>query len=81
MYKIEKDVPIPRSRAYPFQEMEIGDSFFVSCDGYQTQSKRDKFRVIGCRIIQSLRPFRQNGKKFITRTDRENNGIRCWRIE
>ncbi|MFA4836354.1 MAG: hypothetical protein WC749_09830 [Dehalococcoidia bacterium] len=33
MYNIEKDVPIPRpcgrTKKYPYEEMEVGDSFFV----------------------------------------------------
>jgi hypothetical protein len=30
-FKIEKNVPMPKGRAkYPWNEMEIGDSFFYS---------------------------------------------------
>jgi hypothetical protein len=77
MLKIEKNIPIPqpiRGKKYPFDMMDIGDSFFVECN----ENKEDKKRKISTVLVAALR-FRP--KKFTTRSSGIKNGIRCWRIE
>lgn len=68
---IEKNIPAPaitRTRTYPFREMEIGDSFFVTATPV--------VNIHGC-------ARRHRPKKFICRTVTENGvrGIRVWRVE
>lgn len=67
--KIEKGMPIPTSNksTYPFREMKIGDSFFVSSD------KENSMRVCAY-------GFSRGGKiKFTTR--KVDGGTRCWRVK
>lgn len=72
-FKIEKDVPYPipqRRRKYPFQEMEIGDSFQVAFSDISASSLRYTASQYGLR----------NNKKFSVRK-LNKNFCRCWRIE
>lgn len=71
MLKVEKGITVPRVRRYtkyPFDKMEVGDSFY--CDGATRNS-----------IASSASRYARNkgqGKKFTIR--KEGNGCRCWRI-
>ena len=76
-YKIEKNVEAPtgtghngRPKIYPFDSMEIGDSFFAE----------NKTANALCSAFRHWRIY--NGKmdvKFTTR--KEGNGVRCWRVQ
>jgi len=86
MYEIEKGIELPdlggKHRMYPFEKMEVWDSFFVSLDGHKsTTLEKLLVNLRGC--IRSAREGRRYPKdwKFTLRTDRENNGIRCWRVK
>ena len=74
--KIEKDIPIPHSRLtgnrkkYPFENMEIGDSFFVQVVNIFEKRKRAS-SIIAC-------ARRELPKKFISR--QVDGGVRIWRI-
>lgn len=69
--KIDKNVPMPKEKrgkpcGYPWRQMEIGDSFFVSEKGYSgfhTWTKR-----LGIKI--SIRKVTENGV----------TGVRVWRV-
>ena len=78
MYKIEKGIPSPRlgsgSKVYPFNEMEVGDSFFVP------YSDRDSKKV-QANIIVSVRNRRGLPKEFKVRTRSILTGVRCWRVK
>lgn len=75
MLKIDYDVPIPsdgrhtgsRRSLYPFDDMEVGDSFFRKGPYDRMQAN-----ILGC-------ASRRKPKKFTTR--RVTGGIRCWRIK
>jgi len=76
-FKIDKNVPIPegrwgkRRKKYPFDEMEVGDSFFIH--GGKQES-----------ITSIMRHWREKlGHKYTTRSVVENGvkGVRVWRIE
>ena len=73
MIKIDKDIPIKSRRRrrnftskYPFESMEIGDSFFISGDYHKTY---------GC-VYMAMRKFKNF--KFVIRG--VDGGVRCWRI-
>jgi hypothetical protein len=74
MIPIDKSVPLPRPRphnsVYPWQQMDVGDSFFAPCE------KRG--------AVQSALSYagKRNGFKFATRTVTENGvtGVRVWRV-
>jgi hypothetical protein len=73
--KIEKNVPVPESRArkgnskYPFPDMEEGDSFFII--GYS----REKMQSISsCGRTW----FQKNKPDFTIISRKEGDGIRFW---
>ena len=76
---IEKGVEIPEVHSkmkYPWAEMEVGDSVFVEAE--EGQSLFDLKRKVG----PSARYYGNvTGKKFKTLMERENNGVRVWRVE
>lgn len=71
MFEIEKGVPIPEithASKYPFEKMEVGDSFFVEGD-------EAKNRLYSSASVYSKR---HGGKtKFVVRG--VDGGARCWR--
>ena len=83
MYKIEKNIPIPsipkkNLLKYPFNEMEIGDSFFVP---WSEEEKKSKLRMQRKRtsILGSARNLKSNKIKIKTR--KSEDGIRIWKVE
>jgi hypothetical protein len=65
MYKIEKDIPIPRPRRkYPFEDMEVGDSVFV--EGKRPQDFSSYF--------WRYKPMKSTCRSL-------NGGTRIWRIK
>ncbi len=75
--KIEKGIKLPAaksgSKKYPFEDMEVGDSFLVPFAGTDVKRRRLQSAILGsCRIS------RYSGMKFSTRSS--NKGIRCWRV-
>ena len=69
MIKIEKNIPIPSSNriSLPFNEMKIGDSFFV---------KSGKTTTVQW-AVQRYKSLHK-GTAFITR--KEQDGRRVWRV-
>lgn len=74
MYTIEKGVPITKHFKYPFDIMEVGDSFFIPAE--------ENIRKIGntVRFQVNLRQRRYEGTKYSTRTIK-GEGIRIWRTK
>lgn len=74
MYEINRDVPLPAARGttYPFGDMEVGDSFFVSGLGSAPQRK------LRSAIFKARKRL---GWQFLLRQDREREGYRIWRSE
>ena len=64
--KIDKNIPLPRK--WPFEHMEIGDSFLLAKD-----IKRSAVAVSASRFGN------KNNVKFSIRKTPE--GYRCWRIK
>ena len=65
--KIDKNIPLPETRnRYPFDKLEVGNSFFVE----------GKTNINGSRYHYVRK---NHGKKFTTK--RENGGLRVWRIK
>ena len=87
-YEIEKNVPLRGRGKYPFNEMEVGDSFFVPSP-FHNKARQAALARNGKRYRK------RSGKpqRFITRTvntvvkgnDINRNygegGIRIWRVE
>ena len=75
-FKLERGVPIPKGlrgdgRRYPWDDMEPGDSFVVTCpDGQSLATVRN--RVSGC----AYRAARRRGMVAVVRAERE--GFRVW---
>lgn len=83
-YKIDKDIPIPEPvvcwREFPFEDMEVGDSFFVKKSTYKhvtlirlrgfLYARAKKFLIDKCSLY-----------KFSFITERQNDGVRVFRVE
>ena len=76
MYHVEAGIEMPESGVkevkYPFKEMDIGDSFFVS------------FEVGGDGLVRRMHSTAYNygkrlGRKFLAR--KVEGGVRIWRME
>lgn len=70
MFKIEKNVPMPeylrmRRSRYPFNEMEIGDSFFAGESRGKVASAAHTYG-------------KKHGLRFSMRS--EGDGFRVWRV-
>lgn len=65
MFQIEKNVPLPKK--YPFDEMEVGDSFEIP-----DPLKRNTVNIAAKRYEQ------KTGKKFVVRL--KDKKLRCWRL-
>jgi hypothetical protein len=68
MSKIRIDKGIPMPRKFPFEEMEVGDSFVVPPDTHRTTVN-----------IAAKRFGDKHNMKFATRTMPDRT-LRCWRI-
>jgi len=73
-FRIEKDVPLPgrkvghgRPQKYPFDAMEVGDSFFIP---------GAKISLLGGPISRAVK--RNPGTKWAGR--KVNGGVRVWRV-
>ena len=74
MYKIDKDIPIPSGYIkFPFGEMEVGDSFFVPLGNREVSS-------IQASVMASA-AGRFPERKFLTRSLKDEKGVRVWRIK
>jgi len=77
MFEIEKSIPIPedwsrgRKQKYPFDNMEIGDSFFVP---------RDEEKATNLILSISSAKRRALPKQFTVRYIRTEKGVRTWRV-
>lgn len=70
MFEIEKDVPLPtikHGKKYPWEQMDVGDSFFVP---------EVKQSLMGTNAAHNTR---MTGRRYTTR--KENGGVRVWRVE
>lgn len=80
-FKVESGIPIPevieqRASAYPWTEMEVGDSFYapVRKEGNDTVS----------RVRNRVNQARANAKKkygIDTIINADHEGVRVWRIK
>jgi hypothetical protein len=82
--QIDKGVEMPSRNAprrYPFDQMEVGDSFALSADS------ADNFERVRNALSGAIRKYvnseRGEGTKFATRKmdDEGDFVIRCWRVE
>lgn len=80
MAKISKKSPAPGgrrgSKKYPFDKMEVGDSFYVSEP--KTHPGILQQRILG-NALQFSAWHHQRKRKFTSQ--RQKNGVRIWRIE
>lgn len=71
-YEIEKNVPLPpraSKRKYPFDSMEVGDSFLAP-----VEERQNVARAV---TIENQKA----GARFSVRTMKDRSGIRVWRTE
>jgi len=77
--KIEKSVPFPEVHSkfsFPWSEMEVGDSVLIKA------GKPEKVDILKRKVKGSARYYGvKTGKKFRSLVNREESGVRVWRIE
>ena len=79
-YPIDKNIPIPSERSNrlshscPFDEMKVGDSFFIDLpvDKIEARRLRTTFSAMACA------QRKKNGHRFTSRSI--DGGLRIWRI-
>jgi hypothetical protein len=80
--KIERGIPMPKTgfgswglSKYPWSEMKVGDSFFVSAAHAADRKKKSS-------LVSSAASYAQRkGKgKFVIRSIQDPFGIRVWRV-
>ena len=87
-YKVEKGIPMPeahsalrvRAEAYPFEGMEVGDSFAEAVDTNDpTQVSRVRSRL--GQAIQRFKRVVDYNCQFSTRLVKDKSEIRIWRVK
>lgn len=82
-YKLEKDIPIPfaahkRRKSLPFSKLKAGESVFFNL----SDTEYLDLRSFASAIMQAVSHHKKrHGGEFTTRTLRDSNGIRVWRIK
>ena len=73
---IDKNVPIPANvlgKKYFFDEMQVGDSFFVRTKNTPYDKHKAAASITRCAKVSKV-----EGLKVTVR--RVDNGVRCWRV-
>jgi hypothetical protein len=77
--KIEKNVPFPEVHSkfrFPWPEMEVGDSVLIKT------GKPETVDILKRKVKGSARYYGvKTGKKFRSLINREEDGVRVWRVE
>jgi len=79
-YKIEKNIPKTRgkgNKTYPFDEMEVGDSFLINVPA---DRKLNTMQAQTLSAALSYASHDGNGKKFTTRRQSDTS-FRIWRVK
>lgn len=74
--EIEKNIPIPKGKiGYPFEQMEVGDSFFIKRGDNDVNKLRASIASLATYYVNRY----DHKKKFATKV--LVDGVRCWRIK
>lgn len=79
--QIEKNVPIPKAGAgrkpkYPFEKMEVGDSFFAKVNGHKSAfTLQNSLLGVGRKFLK------ENKKGWVLQSAVEGDGVRIWRTK
>ena len=77
--KIEKGVPFPEVHSkfkFPWPEMEVGDSVLIKT------GKAETVDLLKCKVKGAARYYGvKTGKRFRSLIDRDEDGVRVWRVE
>ncbi len=68
MYTVEKNILLASRKAYPFDEMEVGDSFLIPCT--------DNTKI--SRIRAQINNAKKRYPNKVISTRKEENGLRVW---
>ena len=84
--KVESGIPVPQTRRrYPFDELDVGDSFAVSpsAKDIEEQGLEQALRRLRSSLVSSASAYgKRHGKSLIVRRVEEDGEscLRCWRI-
>ncbi len=77
--KIDKNVPFPEVHSkftFPWPEMEVGDSVLIKT------GKAENVDILKRKVKGSARYYAvKTGKKFRSLINRDEDGVRVWRVE
>lgn len=83
IFKIEKGHPMPKinmdHKIFPFDEMEVGDSFFVKNKQIKVYSTLQNQPYM-YRMTQQFRRFSGKNYVFSIQSDKTKKGVRVFRI-
>jgi hypothetical protein len=79
MYKIDKNIPVAKyaHNPYPFNQMDVGDSFAVPANGAALY-------IVQRRLTSSIAAYRKRGhgnERYTTARNVAENVVRVWRVE
>jgi hypothetical protein len=74
--KVEHDIPVPVTHCnkYPFDKMQVGDSFGIPCNDRTRAAVRNRVNV-SCVLHRARTP----GSKFKISSKRGTSEVRVWR--
>lgn len=79
LYTIEKNIAISQKRKeiirFPFEKMEVGDSFFIPSSDQAINAARSSLFT----AIRTFNIFHNKTYKILTRA--QEKGLRVWRIK
>jgi hypothetical protein len=86
MYKVEKNIEMPNpiwggvvSHKYPFNDMEVGDSFAVKVD----PTTKLNYKQVACRCTSAIQQQKKRNPTtdYAIRTLKDEKSIRVWRTK
>jgi len=87
MFEIEDNIPVARiesgrKRLYPFDKLNVGQSFFIPCDGENGERTKESVRA-SARVASKRYKDQGFAVKFISRVDTKDGvtGVRIHRVE
>lgn len=78
MITIDKGIPFPEAtrNKYPFKDLQIGDSFEISCEKSAVFRNLQKIRSAANSYVKR---YKLENVKFVAAET--ENGVRCWRTK
>lgn len=84
-FQVESEVPVPtraQENPYPFDTMEIGDSFLIPNEGETESERAVNWACTQANVSNAFRTWRlgdpKKRERLILTTRSTDDGLRCW---